>query len=139
MAIQEAALYGNLVLALRDHAAARLAIAIPLLDIENARSQLDDFIQAWFFKPQEQLYGSAPRDVIWREQLGEGNLIPREYAAEVYSDCDCPICQMIRQEIENDEAHGHCWVYSPDSCLLDRYDPEGSDERWRRELEQMAE
>jgi hypothetical protein len=76
--------------------------------------------------------------VIWREKLGEGTPIPREYAAEAYGDCDCPICQMLREEIENaesDEAHGHCWVYSPDSCLLDRYDPEGSDERWRREFD----
>ena len=70
------------------------------------------------------LYGSSPREIIWREQLGEDNPIPREYAAEAYGDCDCPICQMLREEIENaesDEAHGHCWVYSPDSCLLDRF------------------
>ena len=134
MSIQEAALYGDLVLALRDYAAERLASMTPCKD-------LDEFIRIWLFTPQEQLYGSSPRDVIWREQLGEGNPIPREYAAEAYSDCDCPICQMLREEIENaesDEAHGHCWVYSPDSCLLDRYDPEGSDERWRREFESMT-
>ena len=50
------------------------------------------------------------------------------------------IYQMLREEIENaesDEAHGHCWVYSPDSCLLDLFDPQGSEERWRREFESM--
>ena len=134
MSIQEAALYGDLVLALRDYAAERLASMTPCKD-------LDEFIRIWLFTPQEQLYGSSPRDVIWREQLGEGNPIPREDAVEVYSDCDCQICQILREEIENaasDEAHGHCWTYCPDSCLLDRYDPEGSEERWRREFENGA-
>ena len=63
-------------------------------------------------------------------------------AAEAYGDCDCPICQMMREEIENaesDEAPGHFWNYFPDSCLLDRYDPEGSEERWRQELAEMQE
>lgn len=140
MSIQEAALYGDLVLALRDHAAARLATASPILDIENARAQFDEFIRTWLFTPQVTLYGSAPREIIWREQLGEGNPIPREYAAEAYSDCDCPICQMLREEIESaesDEAHGHCWTYAPESSLIDRYDPEGSEERWRKELAGM--
>ena len=140
MSIQEAALYGDLVIALRDYAAELLADGAHDLDVETAGCRLDEFIRTWFCKPQEQLYGSTPRNVIWREQLGEGNPIPKEYAAKAYGDCDCPICQMLREEIENaesDEAHGHFWTYCPDSCLLDRYDPEGSDERWRRELERM--
>ena len=132
MTIQEAALYGDLVVALRDFAAAHLAESSPDLDAETTGARLDEFIREWFFMPQEALYGSAPRDVIWREQLGESNPIPKEYAAEAYGDCDCPICQMMREEIESaedDEAHGHFWTYCPDSCLLDRYDPEGSEER----------
>jgi hypothetical protein len=142
MSIQETALYGDLVVALRDYAAEQLAASSPTLDAEAAGAKLDEFIRTWFFMPQAALYGSAPREVIWREQLGEGNLIPKEYAAEAYGDCDCPICQMMREEIdsaESDEAHGHFWTYCPDSCLLDRYDPEGSDERWRKELEEMQE
>ena len=142
MSIQEAALYGDLVVALRDYAAGQLAEVSPDLDAETAGGRLDEFIRTWFFTPQGELYGSAPREVIWREQLGEGNPIPREYAAEAYGDCDCPICQMMREEIENaesDEAHGHFWNYFPDSCLLDRYDPEGSEERWRQELAEMQE
>ena len=142
MSIQEAALYGDLVVALRDYAAGQLADVSPDLDAETAGGQLDEFIRTWFFMPQRELYGSAPREVIWREQLGEGNPIPKEFAAEAYGDCDCPICQMLREEIESaesDEAHGHFWNYFPDSCLLDRYDPEGSDERWRKELAEMGE
>lgn len=142
MSIQETALYGDLVVALRDHAAAQLAESSPTLDAETTGARLDEFIRQWFFTPQAELYGSAPREVIWREQLGEGNPIPKAYAAEAYGDCDCPICQMMREEIESAEtaeAHGHFWTYCPDSCLLDRYDPQGSDERWRKELEEMQE
>lgn len=140
MSMQEAALYGDLVLALRDHAADQLVSLAPDLDVETASARLDEFIRAWFFTPQPQLYGSAPREIIWREQLGEGNPIPREYAAEAYGDCDCPICAVMRAEIENAAdaaAHGHCWVYCPDTCLLERYDPVGSEERWQRELAGM--
>jgi hypothetical protein len=142
MSIQEAALYGDLVIALRDHAAAQLADGSSDLDAQTARVRLDEFIRAWFFAPQAALYGSAPREIIWREQLGEGNPIPKEYAAQAYSDCDCPICQMMREEIESaesDESHGHFWTYCPDSCLLDRYDPEGSEERWQKEFGDMQE
>ena len=138
MSIQETALHGDLVLALRDYAAGLLS-ANSTLDVEAARTELDEFVRTWFFTPQRELYGSAPREVIWREQLGEPNPIPREYAAEAYGD-DCPICQMMREEIESaesDEAHGHFWTYCPDSCLLDHYDPEGSDERWSKEFAQF--
>jgi tetratricopeptide (TPR) repeat protein len=105
------------------------------LTAEQAGRQVDEFIRNWFFAPQEELYGSAPREVIWREQLGEPNPIPRRYAAEMFDD-DCPLCQVMRAEIESaesDEAHGHHWTYCPDFCLLDQYDPEGSEERWQKE------
>jgi hypothetical protein len=139
MSVQEAALYGDLVLALRDYAAEQLAALTPERDVDAARAHLDEFIRTWFFTPQKELYGSAPREVIWREQLGEQNPLPKEYAAEVYGD-DCPICQAMRAEIENaesDEAHGHFWGYAPDTCLLDLYDPAGSEERWRKEFARM--
>ncbi|PKO21161.1 MAG: hypothetical protein CVU38_16245 [Chloroflexi bacterium HGW-Chloroflexi-1] len=149
MSIQEAALYGDLVLALRDYAAGQLADAAPAPSadlppeaaLDAARARMDDFIRTWFFTPQKKLYDSAPREVIWREQVGEPNVIPREYAAEAFDD-DCPICQEMRREIETAEDgvdHGHHWTYCPDSCLLDSYDPEGSDERWSEEVAQMDE
>jgi len=139
MSVQEAALYGDLVLALRDHAAEQLAAQSPDRDVNTARARLDEFIRAWFFTPQKELYGSAPRDVIWREQLGEPNPLPKEYAADVFGD-DCPICKAMREEIENaesDEAHGHHWGYAPDTCLLEQYDPEGAEARWRKEFARM--
>ena len=135
MSMQEAALYGDLVLALRDYATEQLAAPAAGLTAEQARLQVDEFIRGWFFTPQDELYGSTPREVIWREQLGEPNPIPRRYAAEIFDD-DCPLCQMMRAEIENaesDEAHGHHWTYCLDACLLDQYDPEGSAERWQKE------
>lgn len=136
MSIQETALYGDLVLALRDYAAEQLTIPDAARTLESARAQVDEFIRNWFFTPQADLYGSSPREVIWREQLGEPNILPKEYAAEAFDD-DCPLCQSMRQEIaaaEDGVDHGHHWTYCPDSCLLDRYDPEGSEERWNKEL-----
>lgn len=141
MSVQETALYGDLVLALRDYAAEQLAALAPGRDVKATRAQLDEFIRTWFFTPQDELYGSAPRDIIWREQLGQPNCIPRQYAAEAFDD-DCPLCQMMRKEIEsaeNDEAHGYHWTYCPDTCLLDLYDPKGSEERWSKELAWEAE
>jgi tetratricopeptide (TPR) repeat protein len=135
MSMQEAALYGDLVSALRDYAAAQLASHAAGLTAEQAGRQVDEFIRNWFFAPQEELYGSAPREVIWREQLGEPNPLPCRYAAEIFED-DCPLCQMMCAEIESaerSEVHGHHWTYCPDFCLLDRYDPEGSEERWQKE------
>jgi hypothetical protein len=149
MTVQEAALYGDLVLALRDYAASQIADASTALtaglagenDVDTARVGLDDFIRTWFFTPQKELYGSAPREVIWREQLGEENPLPEEYAAEIYDD-DCPICQAMAERLgnaEEGEACGHFWGYCPDTCLLDIYDPEGSVERWREEFARMEE
>ncbi len=140
MSIQEAALYGDLVLALRDYAAGQVAVLTPERDLETACAQMDEFIRTWFFTPQKELYGSAPRELIWREQLGEQNPLPKEYAAEAFGD-DCPICQAMREEIENaedDAAYGHFWGYSPDTCLLEQYDPEGAEERWRKESARMS-
>lgn len=137
MPVQECALYGDLVLWLRDRAAELLAEIKPDSTVEAETTRLDELIRGWVFMPQKELYGSAPREVIWREQLGEPNPIPKEYADEVIADDNCPICQMMRQEIESaedDHQHGWHWTYCPDSCLLDIYDPEGSDERWEKEL-----
>ena len=143
MSIQECALYSDLVLWLRDRAAELLAEAKSgATTVEAEAARLDELIRSWFFTPQEELYGSAPREVIWREQLGEPNPIPKEYADEAIADDDCPICQMMREEIESAESdhnHGWHWTYCPDSCLLDRYDPEGSEERWQKDLADFGE
>jgi hypothetical protein len=130
-------LYGDLVLWLRDRAAGLLAEADPNSTVEAETARLDELIRGWFFTPQDNLYGSAPREIIWREQLGEPNPIPKEYVDDAIGDDDCPLCQMMREEIESaetDHDHGYHWTYCPDSCLLDMYDPEGSDERWQKEF-----
>jgi len=138
MSVQECALYGDLVLWLRDRAAELLAEAQgEATTVEAETARLDELIRSWFFTPQDELYGSAPREVIWREQLGESNPIPKEYADEFVADDDCPICQAMREEIESvedDHEHGWQWGYCPDSCLLDIYDPEGNEERWDKEF-----
>jgi len=137
MSVQECALYGDLVLWLRDRAAELLAEARTDSTIEAEAARLDELIRGWFFTPQDELYGSAPREVIWREQSRESNPISKEYADEFLADDGCPICQAMRQEIESaedDHEHGWHWGYCPDSCLLDIYDPEGSEERWQREF-----
>ncbi|MFQ5340913.1 MAG: hypothetical protein ACE5F6_05145 [Anaerolineae bacterium] len=137
MSIQECALYGDVVLWLRDRAAELLAEARTESTLEAETTRLDELIRGWFFTPQDELYGSAPREIIWREQLGEPNPIPKEYVDDAIGDDDCPICQMMREEIESAESdhdHGYHWTYCPDSCLLDLYDPEGSDERWQKEF-----
>ncbi len=137
MSIQECALYGDLVLWLRDRAAELLTEARPESTLEAEKTHLDELIRGWFFTHQDELYGSAPREIIWREQLGEPNPIPKEYVDHAIGDDDCPICQMMRDEIESAESdhdHGYHWTYCPDSCLLDLYDPEGSDERWQKEF-----
>ena len=88
MSIQEAALYGDLVVALRDYAAGQLACVSPDLDAETAGGRLDEFIRTWFFTPQGELYGSAPREVIWRENWARaiqfpGNTLPRPTATAI--------------------------------------------------------
>ncbi|MDM8527406.1 hypothetical protein QUF58_04270 [Anaerolineales bacterium HSG24] len=137
MSIQEMALYGDLVLYLRDQVAKILVEEDIHNDLDKANDRLDSLIRNWFFTPQEDLYGLAPREVIWREQLDMPNPIPPEYAHDAFDD-DCPICQGAIEEIESGEhnhAHGNGWnwTYCPDTSLLDIYDPEGSEERWEKE------
>ena len=117
MSIQEAAL-----LAIScwrcAYAAERLASMTP--------TRISTFIRTWLLTPQEQLYGSSPREVIW-QQLGEGNPIPSEYAAEAYGDWDCRSARAARRDRERRERRGagHCWVYSPDAACS-RYTPKAA-------------
>jgi thioredoxin-like negative regulator of GroEL len=133
MSVQECALYGDLVLYLRDRAAELLAQSNPKTNIEAERTRLDDIIRAWFFAPQDDLHGLAPRDVIWAEQKGEPNRLPDDQLDDLFFD-DCPICQAMR-DAESAEAkmaagHNHGWYWSYDDGgypLIARYDPEGYD------------
>jgi hypothetical protein len=141
MSVHEATLYGDLVRYLRDVCGDQIA-ALKGTSAESERAALDEVIRAWFFAPQEELYGFTPQRVIRNEELGLQNTIPVEYLDEEFFD-DCPICQAIRAGIEADVAAGHDHGYgfglAPESSLLDEYDPEGDEERWRIEDERMAE
>lgn len=142
MSIAEAALYGDLVKHLRDVCAQQLA-GLKGASLEAERAALDEVIRAWFFAPQDELCGFTPQRVIRNEELGLANTIPADRLGDLFED-DCPICAAMRAEAESgvaaDPDHDHGWSFglAPDSSLLDAYDPEGMDERWRIEGERMA-
>ena len=107
------------------------------------RQAIDEVIRTWFFTPQDQLYGLTPRRVIRNEELGLPNKIPLDRLGDDLFD-DCPICQAMMEEAEELQAageHDHGWNFglAPDITLLDQYDPEGYDERWRLEDERQEE
>lgn len=141
MSIAEAALYGDLVKHLRDVCAQQLA-ELKGVSLAAERAALDEVIRAWFFTPQDELYGFTPQRVIRNEELGIANTIPGGRLGDMFED-DCPLCADMRAAAEADLAavpdHDHGWAFglAPDSSLLDEYDPEGSDERWRIEDERM--
>jgi hypothetical protein len=141
MSIAEAALYGDLVKHLRDVCAQQLA-ELKGVSLEAEHAALDEVIRAWFFTPQDELCGFTPQRVIRNEELGLANTVPADRLGDMFED-DCPICAEMRTAAEAglaaDPEHDHGWSFglAPDSSLLDEYDPEGSDERWRIEKERM--
>lgn len=137
MYAQQCALYGDLVLWLRDRAAQLLAEAGEPSTVEEEVARLDDLIRGWFFAPQEELHGLAPRDIIWAEQLGSPNPVPKDRLDDFFFD-DCPICRQMKEDVEAAEAEGHdhgWWWYYDDGGypLIARYDPEGWDAYWAEE------
>lgn len=135
MPIQESALYGDLILYLRDYAANLLADGED--DLESAREELDRVIRGWFFTPQDRLHGCAPRELIWAEQKGEPNPICLEHLDDFFVD-DCPICQAefedLQAALKAGEDPGWDWYYDDGGYpLIARYDPEGWDACWAEE------
>ena len=137
MSVQECALYGDLVLWLRDRAAGLLAEANLDSTVEAETARRDELIRSWFFTPQDELHGCAPRDLIWAEQMDKPNPIPTDRLDEFFFD-DCPICQQTKAEVEAAELEGHehgwQWFYDDGGYpLIAQYDPEGWDARWAEE------
>ena len=89
MSAQECALYGELVRHLRDRCIDRMAELDAAGGKDAAKAWADQVIRDWFFAPQADLHGDAPRDVIWREQKGEPNVVPTDHEHEMFFD-DCP-------------------------------------------------
>ncbi len=128
--MQEAFLYGDLVLHLRDQWVEELATrsSNPELTRQIERARIDEMIRKWFFAPQEEdLHGSTPRDVIRREERGEPNVVPPEHEHKLFFD-DCPLCEAMKSgELDLGEMH---WTFCPDMTLLDQYDPDGYDAKY---------
>ncbi len=141
MCYQECALYGELVLWLRDCAAELLAGSGGNAEAKSER--LDDLIRQWFFASRDDLHGCAPRDLIWAEQMDQPNPIYPERIAEFFED-DCPVCQFehdyLKRALEAGEDPGFHWHHDDGGYpLIARYDPEGYDARWARVDAEFAE
>jgi len=139
MSIHEAALYGELVKYLRDVCAKQLA-ELKGSDEDAERRLLDDVIRAWFFTPQDALYGFTPQRVIRNEQLDIPNIIPEDRLPDALGD-DFPFDKEMREMLQAEGEDVPPWWFglAPDFTLLDEYDPEGVEERWRIEDERLAE
>ena len=112
MSIAEAALYGDLVRRLRDVCAQQLA-QLKGISIESERAALDDVIRAWFFTPQDDLYGLTPQRMIRNEELGIANTIPGDRLGDMFED-DCPVCAAMRAEAEAGITAGpSAWRQTP--------------------------
>ncbi|RPJ24725.1 MAG: hypothetical protein EHM35_16130, partial [Planctomycetaceae bacterium] len=141
MCYQECALYGELVLWLRDRAAELLAGSGANVEAESER--LDNLIRQWFFEPRDDLHGCAPRDLIWAEQMELPNPIHPERIAEFFED-NCPICQFehenLKRALESGEDPGFHWHHDDGGYpLIAYYDSEGWDARWARDDAELAE
>ncbi len=127
MCTEECALYGELVRHLRDRCIERIAELDSLGGKDAAKDWADKVIRDWFFAPQKDLHGDAPRDVIWREQKGEPNIVSKDHEHELFFD-DCPVCQAMKELDLEGEWH---WHYDDGGYpLIAEYDPEGWDARW---------
>jgi hypothetical protein len=128
MCIAEAALYGDLVKHLRDHWAEEAA-QFNESSIATERTRIDELIRAWFFTPQDDLHGLTPRQVVRNEEKGKPNVVPHDHLDDLFHD-DCPICQMMRDEVLSEEGDEWHFGLAPDLTLLDEYDLEGYDAKW---------
>lgn len=128
MSIAEAALYGDLVQHLRDRWAEQAA-QFNETKFEEERARIDELIRAWFFRPQPDLHGLTPRDIIRNEQLDRPNVVPHDHQEELFPD-DCPLCQMMREEAMSGQGGEWHFGLAPETTLIDDYDPEGYESYW---------
>ena len=123
---QACALYQQLVRHIQKCAAEEL-VAVHETSMEAEYTRLNQIIHDWFFRPQRDLHGSSPRDVIRREQLDEPNVLPppspddEEWIQELHE---------IEALLGGNERH-HWFVDDGGVSLLDEFDPEGQEEFFR--------
>lgn len=130
MSAQECALYGELVRHLRDQCVERIAEMDAAHDATTARAWADEIIRGWLLTPQEDMHGSTPAEIIWRERKGEPNVVPPEHAHDMLFD-DCPVCQAMKEMELGGEWH---WFYDDGGfSLLEEYDTEGADKYYAAE------
>ena len=86
------------------------------------------------FTPQDELHGYTPQRIVRNDELGSRNPMPPEHMHRLYGgdqhfqEFDQEMARMAEEEGEE-----HSWGFglAPDMSLLDEYDPECYDERWR--------
>ncbi|MCS6845666.1 MAG: hypothetical protein NZ528_15310 [Caldilineales bacterium] len=143
--IAEATLYGDLVKHLRDVCADQLA-QLKGTTPEVERQALDEVIRAWFFTPQDRLYGYTPQRVIRNEQMNLANVVSPEWLPEIFGE-DYEELMALTGDEEFDPAaaydvdnHPGCaFGLAPDHTLLDEYDEEGYHQRWDYEEQKLEE
>lgn len=143
--IAEATLYGDLVRYLRDVCADQLA-QLKGTTPESERQALDEVIRAWFFTPQDQLYGYTPQWVIRNEQMGLANVVSDEWLPEVLGEDYEGLMELTDgEEVDPNAAYpvdahpGVAFGLAPDHTLLDDYDEEGYHRRWDYEEQKTEE
>jgi hypothetical protein len=129
MSMNETALYGQLVEYLRDQWVEQSA-QFNESSLAEERARIDEIIRKWFFTPQDELSGLTPREMIRNDEQGKPNTVPHNHLGDIFSD-DCPLCQMMKDGLLGD-GEWHIGL-APDMSLLDEYDPEGYEDRWRDE------
>ncbi len=133
-ALQESALYGELVRHLRDQCVVKITALDPAQDPAAARAWADAVIRDWLLTPHEDMHGSTPAEIIWRERKGEPNVLPKGHAHEMVFD-DCPVCQAMKEMELEGEWH---WGYDDGGFgLVDEYDRAGADAYWKEEDERF--
>lgn len=133
---QECAVYGELVRHLRDQCVVKISELDPNRDAAAARAWADQVIREWLLTPHEDMHGSSPSEIIWRERKGEPNVVPPDHADDMFF-CDCPVCQTMKEmELEG----GWHWHYDEGGFpLLEEYDTVGANLYYAEEMKRMEE
>ena len=132
MSAQECALYGELVRHLRDRCIDRIAELDPAGGKDAAKAWADQVIRDWFFAPQSDLHGDAPRDRHLARTKGRAeHRSPRT----TRTSCSLTTARPARRLKELDLQGEWHWGYDDGGYpLIAEYDPQGWDARWAADV-----